>query len=216
MTRGRRCVCYASGHMARVAAITSEKGGVGKSTLAVHLAGAAHAQGHNVLLVDEDGRVGSSLRWAQRAGALPFPVVAADDVKPKKLAAFDLVLIDTEGRPRRKDLRQLAERADLILVPSGVSPLEVDATRELLDFLTEEGAARQSRVILTRVPPVGHAAEVLREDLREGGVTVCNTLVRSYLAYQRAAELGVLARDVRDPRALAAWADIETLSRELW
>jgi chromosome partitioning protein len=45
---------------------------------------------------------------------------------------------------------------------------------------------------------------------------VCNTLVRSYLAYQRAAELGVLARDVRDPRASAAWADIETLSRELW
>ena len=120
--------------------------------------------------------------YSCRPGLATFPVVAADDVKPKKLAAFDLVLIDTEGRPRRKDLRQLADRADLILVPSGVSPLEVDATRELLDFLTEEGAARQSRVILTRVPPVGHAAEVLREDLREGGVTVCNTLVRSYPA----------------------------------
>ena len=82
----------------------------------------------------------------------------------------------------------------------------------VLPWLAAKGGAPLAEVARS----FGVDAEVLREDLREGGVTVCNTLVRSYLAYQRAAELGVLARDVRDPRALAAWADIETLSRELW
>lgn len=203
----------------KVIAITSEKGGVGKSTLAVHLSGAFQERGLKVLLVDEDGRVGSSLRWAQRGaphGGLGFPVCGPDDVKPKKLAELDVLLIDTEGRPKRKELRQLAARADLILVPSGTSALEIEATTELVYYLLDEGsAARQTRVVMTRVPPVGRSGDAAREDMREGGLAVCNTMVRQYAAYQKAAEWGVLARDVRDPRAEAAWEDVLALSKEL-
>ncbi len=207
--------------MPRVIAITSEKGGVGKSTLAVHLTGAFHQRGLHAVLVDEDGRVGSSLRWARRATPgsgveLAFPVLAPEEVRPKKLADADVVLIDTEGRPKRKELRRLATRADVILVPCGPGALELEATRELLDFLGGEGeAGRKTRVVLTRVPPVGRAGEEARENLRDEGLTVCNTLVRHYAAYQKAAELGVLACNVRDARAETAWTDILALSREL-
>jgi len=200
--------------MPKVIAITSEKGGVGKSTLAVHLTGALIERGLDAALMD--GRVGSSLRWARRREeGLGFPVLDADEVKPKKLAALDAVLIDTEGRPRRKDLRALAERADLILIPSGPTMLELEATRELLDFFEDEGAARRVRVVLTRVPPTGQAGEQAREDLRDDGWTVCNTALRSYTVYQKAAELGALCRDVRDPRAEQAWDDVLRLSREV-
>lgn len=207
--------------MPKVIAITSEKGGVGKSTLAVHLTGALTDRGLNAVLIDEDGRIGSSLRWSRRGEGLDhpglaFPVLTPDEVRPKRLAQADAVLIDTEGRPRRKELRQLAQRADLILVPGGVSPLELEATRDLLAFFhAEAGDARQVRAVLTRVPPVGRAGEDARADLRETGAMVCNTLVRHYAVYQKAAEVGALCRDLRDPRAAAAWNDILALSREV-
>ena len=220
--------------MPAVIAITSEKGGVGKSTLAVHLTGALAERGLNVVLVDEDGRIGSSASWARRGleraagreggesgGGLGFEVLEPGEVRPRRLRELDALVIDTEGRPKRRELRELSERADTILLPSGVSMLELEATAALAEFLnTEGGARRKLKVVLTRVPPNSGAGEHAREDLREAGLTVCNTLVRQYAVYLRAAELGVLCRDLppredAGGRAAQAWQDILSLSREV-
>lgn len=202
--------------MPRIIAVTSDKGGVGKSTLALHLAGALSAEDRDVVLLDEDGRVGSCVRWAVRGPRLPFEVMAADEAKPKRLERAEVVVIDTEGRPKRKELRRLADRADLVLVPSGVSPLELESTLLLLAYLEEEtDARRRVRVALTRVPPVGGAGAHAREDLREAGASPLNAMLRAYAAYTRAAEIGVLVRDVPDPKAGQAWGDVVALAREV-
>lgn len=207
--------------MPRRIAITSDKGGVGKSTLALHLAGAWAARGQDVLLVDQDGRVGSCLRWAARGRlhgrpALGFTVLPPDELKRARLRQADVVIVDSEGRPRRKDLRRLAADADLLLVPSGVSPLELEATLEVVGYLNEQtDAGRHTRAVLTRVPAVGRAGQEAREDLREAGLVVCNTLIRQAAPFVRAAEVGSLVRDLPGPSAARAWATVLALAQEV-
>src|SRR5689334_13297217 len=83
-----------------VIAIVSQKGGVGKSTIAVHLAAEANAQGQRVLLLDLDPQ-GSAMEWASRRGDRPPDVSGANPASVSKEIdrarddGYDLVLIDT-------------------------------------------------------------------------------------------------------------------------
>ena len=109
-------------------AVTSEKGGVGKSTLAFNLAGALAERGP-VALVDEDTRVRSCLQWAELA-PVPFEVLSPDQAgQGIQGAAF--LIVDSEGRPAVEDLLELARTFDQVLIPCGVSRLEVQSTLNL-------------------------------------------------------------------------------------
>jgi chromosome partitioning protein len=157
-----------------VISLTSFKGGVGKSTLAVNLAGAL-ALNASTTLIDEDP-LQSCYQWAHRNGRLPMPVVIPRELEGTDLRASRYLLVDTEGRPKLEDLSEL---------------------------------------VITKAPPVGTVGQQARDALREAGIPLANSVVRSYVAHQRAAELGVLVKDVPDPRASQAWADVLELAMEV-
>jgi len=122
-------------------ALLNQKGGVGKTTLAVHLAAGLTRRGGRVLLVDADAQ-GSSLDWAAaRDGEPLFSVVGLP--KPtlhKELpalgAAYDAVVID--GPPRVNDVaRSAILAADLVLIPVQPSPYDVWAASEIVALLHE-------------------------------------------------------------------------------
>jgi chromosome partitioning protein len=196
----------------RTIAVTSEKGGVGKSTLAFNLAGALAERGR-VVLVDEDTRVQSCLQWAALA-PVPFAVVGPEGAAAA-LSGAEFLVIDSEGRPSVDDLAELAATVEVVLIPCGPSRLELQSGLALWRALKARGRIEAVRLVVTRTLPNARAGLEARDALRAAGVQTLETVVKRYAAHERAAELGGLVRDVRDPKAAEAWADIEAVAREV-
>lgn len=198
----------------RKIALASEKGGVGKSTLAWNLSGALSETG-SVLLVDEDSRVGSCLSWAELS-EVPFQVVNSEGAAAAlKSKPPEFLIVDSEGRPSSEDLLEMTTAFDVMLIPTGVSRLEIASTLRLWNALKDKGNPDALRVVLTRVPPVGKAGIEARDALREAGVPVLSTVVRRLTAHERAADNGGLVKDAADRRASEAWNDILGVAKEV-
>ncbi|MFO0812088.1 MAG: ParA family protein [Gemmatales bacterium] len=130
--------------------VANNKGGVGKSTLAVHLAGWLHEQGHKVILADCDMQQSSS-SWMKEAapGIKSVRLENADMILnelPDLALEADYVIADGPGS-NTENSRSLLLRGDLALVPCKASMLEVRALSQATDVL------RQSRGIRKGEPP---------------------------------------------------------------
>jgi chromosome partitioning protein len=124
-----------------IISLLNQKGGVGKTTLAVHLAMAFSQRGKRVLMVDADPQ-SSALDWAaSREGETAFPVIGLPKPTlhkelPKLAADYDFVVID--GAPRVYDVARSAIMAsDLVLIPVQPSPYDVWAAKEIVDLVTD-------------------------------------------------------------------------------
>jgi chromosome partitioning protein len=191
--------------------VASFKGGVGKTTTAVHLATFFQQQGPTVLIDGDPNRSASA--WHQR-GALPFGVV--DERQAARAARqYEHLIIDTEARPNQQDLQALVEGCDQLIIPTTPDALALDALMLTVRALTTLGADRY-RVLITMVPPKpSRDGDEARAMLETAGIPVFATGIRRLVAFQKAALQGAPVTDVADPRALHGWDDYRVIGEEL-
>jgi chromosome partitioning protein len=182
--------------MTLVISVVHTKGGVAKTTSSLYLAAAAVRRGLTATVYDADPQ-GSALLWAHHANnagePLPFPLHAADAgaIPTVHQAGTDLVVVDTPpGQAHAIDTA--IDTADLVLIPTGASPLDLQRVWPTLEVT----AHRPTAVILTMVDLrardtlVGSAREVLDD----AGVPVLNTMIGQRQHYRQA--FGTSPRDL--------------------
>jgi chromosome partitioning protein len=201
-----------------VIAITSVKGGVGKTTTAIHLA-AYLSRFAPTLLIDGDA-IRASTRWSQRGnGGKPLPFQVVDETQTARYARQYVdghIVIDTEANPSNVDFRQVADGCDLLVIPAVPETTATDGLIYTLSMLQDIGNDRY-RVLLTKVPPRPRMDGVyLREMLVKLNVPVFAAEIPQLVAFDRASEQGVPVYDVKDERAARAWEGYEEAGKEIF
>ena len=196
--------------LGKVITVAQQKGGAGKTTLAVTLAGAFVARGLSVALLDSDPQ-GTLGRWfmarAERLSRpdMEFSTASAWGVSyeiRKLRERFDMVILDTPPKADA-DLRPALREADLVLVPVTASHVDLWASDGVLDLVARESG--RALIVLNRMGGGTRLAAEVAE-AAEAAARVAQTRLGARVAYAETLGNGGTVLDRAGPAAQEAQA----------
>lgn len=175
--------------------LAAQKGGAGKTTLALHLADALHQAGKRVLVVDSDPQ-GSARTWADIAaerGVSSAIVIGAGgpSMRQSVLAVAetaDVIIIDTPPRMAIETKTAMA-LADVVLVPVSPGPSDIWALGQTQETLDEVRALRpnlKARVVLNRLDRRTALGQGLGDAAAAAGLVVMEATLGNRVAFPEA------------------------------
>jgi chromosome partitioning protein len=203
-------------------ALANQKGGTGKTTLAVNLAAGLQRRGPTLLL-DADPQ-GSASHWARVGGAAgdlaPVQRVGADEVRAKIGQAAQrhrYVLVDCPPHLESSVLREVMQAVDLLLVPVQPSPPDLWASVDMIAAVQEArrgNAQLQAYLVLNQLDRRNALSRAMHQALAEFEVPVLGSGLARRAAYRSAALEGSSVYGL-GKRGGAAVQEVESIINEV-
>lgn len=211
---------------ANIITVCNQKGGSGKTTLSMQLAGALARRGNRVLVVDADPQ-GTATRWAATADdnqSFPASVVglsAASSKVHREVKKFvddyNYIIIDCPPAADSPVPQSALLIADLALVPIIPSPLDMWAAvgiRHVIENVSEINEDLRARLVVNQCQPNTSLAKEALEVLPEFGIDLCRTYIHQRQAYRQSAVYGQTVHDLGS-KARPAVEEVEALTNEV-
>jgi chromosome partitioning protein len=167
-----------------IIALISQKGGVGKSTLSQALATEANKKKISVLLADCDPQQSSSYQWSQIKKKINCQVFSqVKEIWPLS-SQYDLIIIDGPARTSQAT-KEIAEKADLVIQPSGASRLDLVPAVKEFHALVKAGIPKKKLLfVLSRISTKAEAI-ASQEYLKEAGYNYTENFLHEKASYRQ-------------------------------
>lgn len=187
-------------------AFLSQKGGSGKTTLAVHSAVAAQESGERVVLIDTDPQKSATVWSEARQSESPIvATVAASELEKVLKAAhqdkMSLAIVDTAPHTA-PDAARIARTVDLIVIPCRPTAFDLAAVSNAVEIV--RAAKKNAALVLSACPVRSPEIAETRQVLSEYGLPVCPYDITDRRAFSRAVATGRAVTEFEEEGKAAA------------
>lgn len=211
----------------KIIVLTNQKGGCGKTTVTMQLAGALGRDGKKVLIVDADPQ-GAALRWASYADdQKPFPAALSglSVVGPKVhqevrkyLGQYDYIFIDCPpavDSPIPKSALMVANVALVPVIPSPTDLWAAKSIQKLIEDMKDVYNTGLKAYIVPNMIAITNVQKAIIGPIKELGMEITNTVLGNRTAYRESAIVGGTVFDLKTESAITAQKEITRLKNEL-